>query len=42
MLSLLPQVSFDCACCEFEGLRAGGAALLRRDGARWLRLNQDV
>jgi 5-methylcytosine-specific restriction enzyme subunit McrC len=38
----LPQASFDWLCAEFERLRGGGAALVQRDGARWLRLDQYV
>lgn len=40
--AFLPQASFDWLCGEFERLRAGGAALMQRDGARWLRLDQYV
>ena len=38
--AFLPQAPFDWLCGEFERLRAGGAALMQRDGARWLRLDQ--
>ncbi|MBN5030012.1 McrC family protein [Stenotrophomonas maltophilia] len=40
--AFLPQTSFDWLCGEFERLRSGGAPLMQREGARWLRLDQYV